>query len=138
MSNVETAFSHTVKKLTRLMLMVVAIAAILGFILKGTEFGLAVLYGGAITVAGALFFAWRLRAATVDTAAPHTDLAANAGVKAGILFQGIILRLILTIALLALGMGVLKLDPLGMVIGFALPMTAYWFSGTAYGKTRRK
>jgi len=146
MSNIETAFSHTVKKLIGLMLGMIAVTGIVSFYLKGPIFTVAVLYGGAITVVSSLFFAWRLSVATNVTTGVATqkadnnapDAGVNAQVNAGVLFQGIILRLVIVIVLLAVGMGGLKLDPLGMVIGFGLPLTAYWFSGDSYGQTRRK
>lgn len=130
------------------MLGAIFIAAVISYYLKGMEFTLALLYGGAITVTSTLFFAWRLKIATkvADNNEPGTPdseqvesgLAPQKGVNAGVLFQGIILRLVMVIVLLAVGMGVLELDPLGMLIGFGLPMTAYWFSGPSYGQPRRK
>lgn len=54
-SNVETAFSRTIKQLIGLMLVMIAAAVIAGFYLKGMIFSVAVLYGGAITVASSLF-----------------------------------------------------------------------------------
>jgi len=122
------------------MLGMIAVAAIAGFYQKGLEFTMALLYGGAITVSSAVFFAWRLRIATrsADNNALNPKPADQPGVNAAILFQAIVLRLVMIIALLALGMAWLKLDPLGMVIGFGLPLTAYWFSGDSYGQTRRR
>ncbi len=142
-SNVETAFSRTIKQLIGLMLVMIAAAVIAGFYLKGMIFSVAVLYGGAITVASSLFFAWRLRVATqeADNSRPDTGVnkaGTSASVNAAVLFQGIILRLVIVIVLLAVGMAVLKLDPLGILIGFGVPLTAYWFSGQSYGVTRRK
>ncbi len=54
------------------------------------------------------------------------------------LFKGIFLRFILVVALLALGMGWLKLSPAGILAGFIAAQLAYWFSKTSYGVTRRK
>lgn len=143
MSNVETAFSRTIKQLIGLMLIMIAGAVLVSFYLRGTIFSMAVLYGGAITVASSLFFAWRLRVATqqADNNQPDTRVeqpGLNSGVNAAVLFQGIILRLVMVIVLLAIGMALLKLNPLGILIGFGLPLTAYWFSGQSYGVTRRK
>lgn len=141
MSSIETAFSHTVKKLVGLMLGMIAIAAIIGFYQRGQEFTLALLYGGAITVISAVFFAWRLRIATRsadNNALNPGSVKQEPAVNAAILFQAIVLRLVMIIGLLAAGMSWLKLDPLGMIIGFSLPLTAYWFSGDSYGKTRRR
>ena len=140
MSNTGAAFSRTVKKLIGLMLGLVATAAIIGFFSKGMEFTLALLYGGAITVSSALFFAWRLRIATrpADNTGQQSASAAAGGVNAAVLFQGILLRLVMIIVFLALGMRWLKLDPLGLVTGFVIPLAAYWFVTDSYGVTRRK
>ena len=80
---------------------------------------------------------------TADKIEPDSDKASDkAGTQMGVntieLFKGIILRFILVVALLALGMGWLKLKPAGILIGFIAAQLAYWFSKTSYGVTRRK
>ena len=66
------------------------------------------------------------------------DKSGEMGVNTVELFKGIVLRFILVVALLALGMGWLKLAPAGILVGFIAAQLAYWFSKTSYGVTRRK
>lgn len=132
----KNAFSHTVRKviLTQISLVLVTTAA--ATLLKGNEFLWSTLYGGAIVVTGTIFFGWKLMIATnaADNAAPGNAT----GINTVELFKGIIFRFILVVALLALGMGWLKLLPAGILTGLIAAQLAYWFSKTSYGVTRRK
>jgi ATP synthase protein I len=89
-------------------------AAAIALFTKGEHFALAVVYGGAVTIAGTWLHAWRLLkiAATGEKYDP-----ALAGIE---VFKGAVLKLGAMVALLALGMGVLKLNPLAVLIGFTV------------------
>jgi ATP synthase protein I len=88
------------------------VAAVIALLTKGDRFALAVVYGGAVTIVGTGLHAWRLLKITA-TGAGNDPALMGAEV-----FNGAILKLVAIVALLALGMGVLKLVPLAVLIGF--------------------
>lgn len=103
------------------------VAAIIALLVKTPEFALALVYGGAVTSIGTGLHAWRLLkiAATNDDNDPAvSQLSAGAEV-----FKGAILKIVAMISLLALGMGYLKLNPLAVIIGFAVAYMGYMFAG---------
>jgi len=129
--SVNKAFFHTVRKVVLTQLGFTLLTAATATTLKGIELFWATLYGGAIVVTSTVFFSWKLMKAT--------EQADNAqAVNSVELFKGIILRFLMVVALLALGMGWLKLSPVGILIGLIAAQLAYWFSKTSYGITRRK
>ncbi len=125
------AFSHTVRKIALAQVGIVLIATAIATILKGNEFLWSTLYGGGIVVSSTLFFGWKLMLATQTADKAHA-------VNTVELVKGIILRFVLVVALLALGMGWLKLSPAGILTGFIAAQLGFWFSKTSYGVTRRK
>jgi len=129
--SVNSAFSQTVRKIVLTQVGLVLITTITASLLKGTEFLWSTLYGGAIIIISTIFFGWKLMLATQMADNPHA-------VNTVELFKGIILRFVLVVALLALGMGWLKLAPAGILIGLIAAQIAYWFSKASYGVTRRK
>jgi len=129
------AFSHTIRKIVLTQIGLVFFTTAIATSLKGTEFLWSTLYGGAIIVTSTVFFGWKLMLATQ---AADKTAAADIGVNTAELFKGIIMRFILVVALLALGMGWLKLAPAGILTGLIAAQLAYWFSKTSYGVTRCK
>ncbi len=130
-STSNNAFTHTTRKILSVQAGLVIITAITLALLKSHEFFMATLYGGVTIIASTAYFAWRLRIATeTDDQAPAVDSAE--------LFKGIIIRFALVIGLLALGLGVLKLNPAGVLSGFFVAQLAYWFGRSSYGVTRRR
>jgi len=90
------------------------IAAVIALFIKGGHFSLAVVYGGAVTIVGTWLHAWRLlKIAVTDAGTDPTHVGAE-------VFKGSILKLTAIVVLLALGMGVLKLIPLAVLIGFII------------------
>lgn len=88
------------------------IAAGIALPLKGGYFSIAVVYGGAVTIAGTWLHGWRLlKIAVTGSGSNPTSVGAE-------VFKGAILKLAAIVGLLALGMGVLKLIPLAVLIGF--------------------
>lgn len=112
-------------------LAMVAVAATIAYLEKGTDFAAALAYGGAVAFAGTLVSAWRLRAATEASA------EFGPGVDALELFKGTILKLVLMIALLVLGLAYLRLEPLAVIAGFVVAQMAYLFS-RSYAPRRRR
>ena len=60
------AFRRTLLRLILIQVALTAAAAIVIFLKKGTDFGLATLFGGAVGIAGALAGAWRISLATAE------------------------------------------------------------------------
>lgn len=97
------------------------IAALIALVLKTPGFALAVLYGGAVTCTGTWLHGWRLlKIAAVDVDNDPTVVSAE-------VFKGALFKLVAIIGLLALGMGVLKLEPLAVVIGFTTAYAGFFF-----------
>lgn len=97
------------------------IAAGVALAFKGSGFALAVLYGGAVTCTGTWLHGWRLsKIAAVDVDNDPTVVSAE-------VFKGALFKLVAIIGLLALGMGVLKLAPLAVVIGFITAYAGFFF-----------
>lgn len=117
----DIAFRRTILRLLLIQGGMVLIAAIIAFLMQGIEFSMALLYGGATSLAGTLIGAWRVRIAT-DEAAHNTTLGMAE------FYKGALLRLVVVIALLALGMGVLKLPALAVLIGFIVAQMGNFFA----------
>jgi ATP synthase protein I len=117
----DIAFRRTLLRLLLIQGVMVLVAVIIAFLMQGIEFSMALLYGGASSLAGTLIGAWRVRIAT-DEAAHSTTLGMAE------FYKGALMRLVLVIALLALGMGVLKLPALAVLIGFIVAQTGNFFA----------
>ncbi|NIR61482.1 MAG: ATP synthase subunit I [Gammaproteobacteria bacterium] len=101
--------------------LVVVVAAV--YLFLGTErAALSALYGGGVAVANALLLAQRLQRA--GEAARQ-----DAGRGTAMLYLGAVQRLVVTLVGLGVGMGFLGLDPLPMVIAFALAHAGYLLAG---------
>ena len=117
----DIAFRRTLLRLLLIQGVLVLSAAIIAYLMQGIEFSLALIFGGAASIAGTLVGAWRIRIAT-DEAAHSTTLGMAE------FYKGAVLRFVLVIALLALGMGVLKLQALAVLIGFIVAQTGIFFA----------
>jgi len=102
------------------------IIAVIFYLQQGTEFALAALYGGAVTLASTLLSAWRTNAAIE---------ADQHNAEHGMLefYQIMVMRFLLVVGLLALGLGWLKLAPIALVSGFIAAQV-----GQIFGPTRIK
>lgn len=106
---------HAVYRLILVQFALVMASVIFFQLKQGTEFSLAALYGGAITLITTLMSAWRITVATrISNGATGQD--AVPGVAE--FYKTAIFRLVLTIALLAIGLVGLKLQPMALIIGF--------------------
>jgi len=130
-SAANNAFSHTLRKILLVQAGLVIITAVILSLVKGHEFFMATLYGGAVIIVSTIYFGWRLKIAT--EAADNTPT-----VNSVELFKGIFIRFLIVIVLLALGLGWLKLQPAGVLSGFIVAQLAFWFSRSSYGVTRQK
>ena len=130
-SAANNAFSYTLRKILLVQIGLVLVAAAVLTVVKGQEFFIATLYGGAVVIVSTIYFGWRLKIATeaVDNMPTVNSVE---------LFKGIFIRFLIVVILLALGLGWLKLQPAGILSGFIVAQLAYWFSRTSYGVTRRK
>ena len=129
MNFADKAFQSTWRRLVLIQVSLLIVAAVISFLLKGYEqnfFG-ALIYGGAISIVSTLINAWRIHVAT-ETAAD------NAALSMVELYKGFLLKMVVVIALLAIGFIILKLQPTALIIGFVVAHTGYLFArpvGTA-------
>jgi len=128
MNFADKAFQSTWRRLVLVQGVLLVVAAVISVLIKGYELNFlgALFYGGAISIASTLIHAWRIRIAT-DTAAD------NAALSMVELYKGFILRMVVVMALLAVGF-YLKLQPAALIIGFVVAHIGYLFArpvGTA-------
>jgi len=106
---------HAVYRLILVQFVLVVTSVIFFQLKQGTEFSLAALYGGAITLITTLMSAWRITVATrIGRGATGQDVVPGAAE----FYKTAIYRLVLTIALLAIGLIGLKLQAMALIIGF--------------------
>ncbi len=100
------------------------VAAAIGgaWYLKGDTAALAALYGGAVALLNTLMLSRRLvRAGELAKTDPQRGVYS--------LYFGAVQRFVFVLAALAVGLGLLKLDPLPLLASFALAQLAYLVSG---------
>lgn len=117
------AFRRTLLRLILIQVALGTAAAIVIFLNKGMDFGLATLYGAAVGVAGALAGAWRISLATENDGA-----ALDNALRMAEFYKATLFRLITIVGLLVLGMVVLKMQPAGILIGFIAAQLGYFFA----------
>ncbi|MDY6980283.1 MAG: ATP synthase subunit I [Pseudomonadota bacterium] len=118
------AFRRTLLRLILIQVALSTAAAIVIFLKKGTDLGLATLYGGAVGIAGALVGAWRISLATADDDAGMADNV----LRMAEFYKATLFRLITIVALLLLGMVVLEIEAAGILIGFIAAQLGYFFA----------
>ena len=112
----------TLRKMLLAQAAITVIAALVALPIKDVGFALALAYGGAVTIAGTWIHAWRLLKVATDS---DDLLASSLGAE---VFRGAVLKMAVIIGLLAIGMGVIKLDPLAVVIGFTAAYMTFFFA----------
>jgi ATP synthase protein I len=117
----DLAFKRTRNRLIQIQVGLVSIVFIGSMLLKNNDFALAVLFGGIASIAGTLVSAWRLIIAA-------DEAKQNPTYSVGEFYKSALLRFIVVIALLAIGFGGLKLNGLGILIGFIAAQLGYIFS----------
>ena len=100
---------------TQLIISVIVAAA---FLMKGIWESVAALYGGIASLCITILLLWGIKRAT--EAAKDSP-----GKSMRILYVGAVQRFLLVIGLLAMGIAMLKLDPIAMCVGFALAQLSY-------------
>ena len=128
MNFADKAFQSTWRRLVLIQVLLLIVTVAISLLLKGYElnFAGALIYGGAVSIVSTLINAWRIRIAT--------EMAAdNAALGMVELYKGLILRMVVVMALLAIGFYI-KLQPAALVIGFVVAHIGYLFArpvGTA-------
>ena len=128
MNFADKAFQSTWRRLVLIQGVLLVVVAVISLLLKGYEQNLlsALFYGGAVSIVSTLINAWRIRIAT--------EMAAdNAALSMIELYKGLMLRMVVVMALLAVGFYI-KLQPTALIIGFVVAHIGYLFArpvGTA-------
>jgi len=115
---------HAVYRLVLVQSALVVTTAVFFHLKQGSEFSLAALYGGAIPFVSTLMSAWRITVATRILKEVAEQDALPGAVE---FYKTALFRIVLTIALLALGLGGLKLAPMALVIGFIAGQLGHFF-----------
>lgn len=109
---------RVVRRLLIIQVILTFIISLLYLVLTNTSGMIAAFYGGNITIVATLISAWRIgRAGEVaysDKQQGYIEI-----------YIGAIQKFILTLALMAIGMGWLKLDPLAILISFSLTQLSF-------------
>jgi len=122
----DLAFRRTRNRLLVIQVVLIAVAAGIAFPMKGMVFGLALLYGGAISIAATLVGAWRLQVATDD--ATHESALPGSTPGLGGFYSSALLRFLTVVALLAIGLGLLGLHGLALLTGFVVTQSGLLFA----------
>jgi ATP synthase protein I len=107
----------------RIQLLLVGLAALVLLVLSGQIQALAVLFGGAMAALNLVLLEWRRYQA-------DSGRALSAGQSLWALYRSAIERFALVLALFALGMGVLQLEPLPLLTGFIAGQLGLFVTGT--------
>jgi ATP synthase protein I len=104
----------------KLLIVQIAIVAVVAgfFALRGSDAVLAALYGGAIALGNSMLLGRR----AARLAAPTTEDGRRAVMS---LYFGAVERFVFTLGAMAIGMGFLKLDPVGLLAAFAAAQIGY-------------
>jgi ATP synthase protein I len=106
----------TLRRLLMVQLLLVLLAMLAYAAVKGSGSAWAAGYGGGIALANTIVMAWRVGRSNSSSRA-LVELYIGAGI-----------RFALTLFLMAVGMGWLKLDPLALILGFAIAQVGYLFN----------
>ena len=116
-----SALGQTIRSSVLIQLTLILSAALVAYLLKGSNFSVALIFGGFISVAGTLVHAWRLHLAT-------ERVDGKLSINSAEIIKGSVLKYIVVVLLLALGMGNLQLEPIAMVIGFGIAQMNFLFT----------
>ncbi len=148
MNFAEKAFWLTLRKLVLIQsVLVIGLTVVLfSFYDKSSEYAMALVYGGFVSILVTILRAWRLKVATkeADIGLDEKIAASMAqsqfeptknlgnsdttkGIDALELFKGFALGYVVAIGLLVFGLGGLKLLPAAVIIGFVVAQVAHFF-----------
>lgn len=110
------------KRLLYIQATVVLAGVVIAFTQMGSASALAAAFGGGVALLNSELLVWRVKRA---------DDAAKTDPKRSvyILFFGAVERFVFALAGLAIGLGVLKLDPIPLLAMFGIAQVAYFFYG---------
>lgn len=103
-------------------LLFIAAATVIFFIIYGGLSAISAGFGGAIALANGLLLGWRRHMA-------DSGRALSGAASMRLLYRTAIERFVLVIALFALGMGVLELEPVALLAGFIAGQLALFIDG---------
>ena len=126
MSTAETQLAAKTKTVASLQIITSIILAVL-FLMQGVWESVSALYGGFASVLTALLLSRGIQRA--GEAAIH-----DAKQSMKILYVGAVQRFLLVIGLLALGLALLKLDPIAMCVGFGIAQISFVMSSRTRAK----
>ncbi|RKZ90377.1 MAG: ATP synthase subunit I [Gammaproteobacteria bacterium] len=109
---------RVVRRLLIVQIIITLFVALVYLVLHGLDNLSAAFYGGCITLSGTLLMAWRIaragEAATIEKQQGFIEI-----------YIGALQKFILTLVLMAFGMGYLKLDPLAILVSFAATQLSF-------------
>ncbi|MCU7938519.1 MAG: ATP synthase subunit I [gamma proteobacterium symbiont of Bathyaustriella thionipta] len=109
---------RVVRRLLIVQILLTLIITLIYLFLQNSDSQYAALYGGSITISGTLLMAWRIaRAGEVASKEQQQGYIE--------IYIGAIQKFILTLVLMAFGMGYLKLDPLAILVSFAVTQLSF-------------
>ncbi len=118
MSFATVVMRRVVRRLFIIQLALTLIVALSYLIFQSLNGFFAAIYGGTITLSGTLLMAWRIsRAGEAGSKEKQQGYVE--------IYAGVVQKFILTLLLMAFGMGVLKLDPLAILVGFAITQFSF-------------
>jgi ATP synthase protein I len=98
--------------------MLIAVVALSYLTFQNINGFLAAIFGGSITLSGTLLMAWRIiRAADVAFTEKQQGYIE--------IYIGVLQKFFLTLLMMAVGMGYLKLDPIALLVGFAVTQLSF-------------
>ena len=111
----------TVRRVLAIQLLIVLGVSAAYLATAGTYMAQSALYGGGIALLSTWLMAWRITKAA-EAAAQDSNRGAL------VIYAGAVQRFFLTLVLMALGMGSLKLSPVAVLVGYAAAQLAYTFN----------
>jgi len=112
---------RVVRRLLTIQFIIMLVVAAIYLILESFNGFLAALYGGSITILSTLLISWRISRAG--------EVASNEQQQAYLeVYIGAIQKFVLTLILMAIGMGYLKLNALAILICFAATQLSFVFN----------
>jgi len=120
---------RVVRRLLIIQIIIIMAVALAYLVVQNNNDFLAAVYGGSITLSGTLLMAWRIHRAG--------EVASDEQQQGFIeIYLGAIQKFILTMVMMAFGMGYLGLEPLAILICFAATQLSFVFNkvDTGYQK----
>jgi ATP synthase protein I len=115
-----SVLSHGIRRTLLAQGVLVLVVGVAYLFLRGGFHAASAVYGGGVALLITGLLGWRVQRAS--------DLGARDSARGtALLYWGAVERMVVLLVALGVGMGVLKLDPLAMVIAFAVAQVGYLF-----------